>query len=1035
VSTDPSFQVVLDLSALQGEHAPERGIARYVLETTRALLRRGAPVAQLGLTPMRAVPDHIPDDLLDTGLAEWLDQRSLERRRLSGFTVLHVFSPFELVVPFDALYPPAATAPGFATTATVYDAIPSTDRDHYLTSRLARNRYDLAARHLASCDRVFGISRHACTQAVDHLGIDPRRVDHVGAGAAHFFQPVAHTGDQWPIVRAAAPQVGESFILAVGGGEPRKNIEILIEAVGMLPATIRDRHRLVQVGALSADVAERWRRRAREVGLADEQLVLLGRVDDIVLRALYQTCRLFVFPSLDEGFGLPVLEAARCGAAVLTSDAASVPEVLDDPSTTFDPCSAAAVSNSLAAALSSDTALTALRATASAAANRHTWDGVADRMIHAWSAVPGERDTPTRRRHIAVVGVFDRGTSSAGAVARQQLALADALAEHATVTCFDVRDDVASESRTDARVMPARALGAITSPTAYDDVIHLLGPIPGATALRLLRAVAGTVVADSSGTARSYAGWPLDHAQLAWLSEELAGPDEATLHPKLRTLGPSASASLPDGRPFGSRPLLRRHQLVVANSPRDASLFRLDLGPNPTSTRVAVSGPSAIEVPMHRQPTHIVVVGDTAAWAWTVHHLAATLDLEVEHLDLGGPDPLDRDRRWRTVLPTAAVVLFLDHDAPRSHLAWAAEAVSAMVPVVTTGTWWSSFPPGVVRFVEPSVSNVSMYAQVAALAQPSPLRREQQRAAGHFRTHHTTAGRAREILGLIDGLDVPPPPALERRPIAPFATASALCRAADFDDAEFRAWSEALRETWGPRRKLWEYVVIAAAFERAGVLRPDARGLGFGVGTEPLTAAFAARGATVTASDLDADRPEAAEWSPTGQHAAQLVDLNARGICPPDEFERRVEFRPVDMNAIPADLHGRFDFCWSSCAFEHLGSIDAGLRFVERSLDTLRPGGIAVHTTELVLSSDVRTLEGGSTVLFRESDLRALIDRLEAQGHVVAPLDTELGDELLDQHVDVPPFRLEPHLKLELGGHITTSVAIIVRRGDAAPDA
>jgi hypothetical protein len=59
-----------------------------------------------------------------------------------------------------------------------------------------------------------------------------------------------------------------------------------------------------------------------------------------------------------------------------------------------------------------------------------------------------------------------------------------------------------------------------------------------------------------------------------------------------------------------------------------------------------------------------------------------------------------------------------------------------------------------------------------------------------------------------------------------------------------------------------------------------------------------------------------------------------------------------------------------------------------------------------------------------------LVEGLERAGHTVAPLDTALGDEFLDLHVDVPPYHTEPHLKLELGGHVTTSLAIIVRRCD-----
>ena len=69
------------------------------------------------------------------------------------------------------------------------------------------------------------------------------------------------------------------------------------------------------------------------------------------------------------------------------------------------------------------------------------------------------------------------------------------------------------------------------------------------------------------------------------------------------------------------------------------------------------------------------------------------------------------------------------------------------------------------------------------------------------------------------------------------------------------------------------------------------------------------------------------------------------------EFAQRVTFRPVDMNALPADLTG-FDFAWSSCALERLGTLEAGMDFVLAQMGCLRPGGVGVHPTEYLVSSN-----------------------------------------------------------------------------------
>jgi hypothetical protein len=134
------------------------------------------------------------------------------------------------------------------------------------------------------------------------------------------------------------------------------------------------------------------------------------------------------------------------------------------------------------------------------------------------------------------------------------------------------------------------------------------------------------------------------------------------------------------------------------------------------------------------------------------------------------------------------------------------------------------------------------------------------------------------------------------------------------------------------------------------------------------------------------------------------------------------------MNEIPKDLsREEFDFTWSACAFEHLGSIENGLKFVQKSIDCLKPGGIAVHTTELNVSSNDSTIEVGHTVIFRKSDIEELARRLRAQGHQIE-LNFHLGTQPQDKFYDVPPYSDFNHLKLELDQFITTYYGIIVRK-------
>jgi hypothetical protein len=107
---------------------------------------------------------------------------------------------------------------------------------------------------------------------------------------------------------------------------------------------------------------------------------------------------------------------------------------------------------------------------------------------------------------------------------------------------------------------------------------------------------------------------------------------------------------------------------------------------------------------------------------------------------------------------------------------------------------------------------------------------------------------------------------------------------------------------------------------------------------------------------------------------------------------------------------------------------------------TLKPGGIAIHTTELNINASGQTIDNWPTVLFQRRHFEELAARLTAQGHAVAPLDFSLGDKPMDRFVDLPPWPhdLPPemnawlgspaHLKLSVDGFVSTCFGIVVKR-------
>ena len=249
--------------------------------------------------------------------------------------------------------------------------------------------------------------------------------------------------------------------------------------------------------------------------------------------------------------------------------------------------------------------------------------------------------------------------------------------------------------------------------------------------------------------------------------------------------------------------------------------------------------------------------------------------------------------------------------------------------------------------------------------------------------------------------------------------------AEDFGLPWFKERTTQLNEELRINRKLWEWVAIVQAHHD---LANGFKAIGFGVGQEPIPAWLAARGIKVLATD----RPDPGIWTsntPGAGHASGLDQIPYEGICQEQVFIANVTHRPLDMTAIPEDLHGKFDFSWSSSSFEHLGSIEVGLNFFCEQMKCLRPGGIAAHTTEYNFLSNYQTLEAHDLVAFRQRDFTDLKKRLKDQGDILWPLDLLGGKEEADLYVDEAPYQGEPHLAIKLAGHSFTSVLLIASKG------
>lgn len=144
------------------------------------------------------------------------------------------------------------------------------------------------------------------------------------------------------------------FILYVGGLDERKNVDGLFAAFSILPEDLRSRYQLVIPCGGQPFMLDAMKKKAAQAGLAEKSVHLCKGISDERLCTLYNACELFVFPSKDEGFGLPVLEAMYCGAPVIASNAASIPEIIGFEDAMFDPFNVTDIAKKIERALTDE---------------------------------------------------------------------------------------------------------------------------------------------------------------------------------------------------------------------------------------------------------------------------------------------------------------------------------------------------------------------------------------------------------------------------------------------------------------------------------------------------------------------------------------------------------------------------------------------------------------------------------------------------------------------------------------------------------
>lgn len=234
--------------------------------------------------------------------------------------------------------------------------------------------------------KVITISEHSAQDIMSLYGMPPERIVMIPCGVSDDFRPV-HDPIAWEGLRRRIGLGAEKFILFVGGADPRKNHVALVKAFAGRIAELQG-YALVLVGDQVHQFGS-YSRTIHACGL--EKCVLCpGRLPFEDLRLLYSTADLFVFPSIYEGFGMPVLEAMACGVPVITSSTTSLPEVAGNAAVLVNPLDEKELGEAMMRVLSDQKLAEDLRTKGMERVKQFTWERAARRTMDVYREVIGE---------------------------------------------------------------------------------------------------------------------------------------------------------------------------------------------------------------------------------------------------------------------------------------------------------------------------------------------------------------------------------------------------------------------------------------------------------------------------------------------------------------------------------------------------------------------------------------------------------------------------------------------------------------------
>ncbi|MBU2854848.1 glycosyltransferase [Acidithiobacillus ferriphilus] len=354
------MKIIIDMQAMQAENK-SRGIGRYALELTSALIRNGnsnkfilllngafeSTVNEIKYKFSKA--DNVNfsiwmplDDIAGNNklararrnVSEAIREHSISAHKPDAILILSAFDGHSYMN--SAVLSINEYVNNKIFTAVIhYDLIPLREPEYYLNSRATMDWFYHNYNTYKNADLFFSISKHSANELLSFIGnenIDKVITVYSGYDNLLFNTNTFDYGGELELIKISKP-----FVLCTAGSGKRKNISGLIQAFASANKNTGSLFQLVLAGFIDSEELKKLINAAFKCGIAEEDIIFTGYVRNAVLAMLYKKCSLFVFPSFNEGLGLPPIEAMACGAPVISSNRDALVEVVTMDEARFDP--------------------------------------------------------------------------------------------------------------------------------------------------------------------------------------------------------------------------------------------------------------------------------------------------------------------------------------------------------------------------------------------------------------------------------------------------------------------------------------------------------------------------------------------------------------------------------------------------------------------------------------------------------------------------------------------------------------------------